>query len=194
MRAIESNQLSSALWNYTPDNTNAYGDLWNGEDLSIFSQDQMVASDQLNTINNGGRALRALARPSATAVCGEIVSSQFDIQTGIYTLHLNSSSFKGDVNSPSLIILPPFYFDEGFDVDLSDGKLVASDNPIEWHYYMDANKDEHHIEITPKKHIPAIWSFNYRLLLIFLIITFFILIQIKRKRKKKALRLALKQN
>lgn len=187
MRALESNQLSSALWNYTPDNKNAYGDLWNSEDFSIFSEDQIV-SDQDNTINNGGRALRAVARPSVSAICGDLISSHFDIHTGIYTLHFNSSSFKGNVNTPSVIILPPFYFDEGFELDLSDGKLKASNNPIEWHYYMDANMEEHHITITPKKQMASIWSFNYWFLFIFLVISLLIFIRIKRKGRKKSLK------
>lgn len=39
-RAMESNQLSYTLWNYTADNENKHGDQWNGEDLSIFSRSQ----------------------------------------------------------------------------------------------------------------------------------------------------------
>ena len=38
--AMDENLLSYTIWNYTPDNTNEYGDRWNGEDLSIFSRDQ----------------------------------------------------------------------------------------------------------------------------------------------------------
>eukprot|EP00906_Rhabdomonas_costata_P013825 RCo019818 len=40
MRALESNMVSFTLWNYTSDNSNKYGDNWNGEDLSLFSRDQ----------------------------------------------------------------------------------------------------------------------------------------------------------
>jgi hypothetical protein len=36
-QAIEANLLNCTLWNYTSDNTNARGDLWNDEDLSIVS-------------------------------------------------------------------------------------------------------------------------------------------------------------
>ncbi len=40
IRALEENMLNVTLWNYTSDNTNAHGDQWNDEDLSIFSRDQ----------------------------------------------------------------------------------------------------------------------------------------------------------
>ena len=52
MRALESNLASFTLWNYTADNTNARGDQWNDEDLSIFSRDQQVG---LDGIHDGGR-------------------------------------------------------------------------------------------------------------------------------------------
>ena len=53
-RAVEDNLLSCTLWNYTPDNTNSRGDLWNDEDFSIFCRDQQVNPGDLNS---GGRAL-----------------------------------------------------------------------------------------------------------------------------------------
>ena len=44
LQALDKALLSATLWNYTPDNSNKYGDGWNGEDLSIFSPDQIQAS------------------------------------------------------------------------------------------------------------------------------------------------------
>ncbi|MCD6425962.1 MAG: cellulase family glycosylhydrolase, partial [Anaerolineales bacterium] len=57
--ALESNLHHFTLWNYTADNTNARGDQWNDEDLSIFSRDQQVDPGD---INSGGRALAAVLR------------------------------------------------------------------------------------------------------------------------------------
>ena len=60
LRAMDDALVSYTLWNYTSDNTNAHGDLWNDEDLSIFSRDQQTDPDD---INSGGRALEAVVRP-----------------------------------------------------------------------------------------------------------------------------------
>ena len=56
--AQEQNFVSFTLWVYTADNSNARGDLWNDEDLSLFSRDQMTGS---GSIHDGGRALQAAA-------------------------------------------------------------------------------------------------------------------------------------
>jgi len=66
-RALEDNLLSGTLWNYTADNTNARGDLWNGEDFSIFSRDQQTNPKD---IPSGGRTLPAVVRAYARAVAG----------------------------------------------------------------------------------------------------------------------------
>ena len=40
LRCLEKNLLSFTLWNFTSDNTNKERDLWNVEDLSIYSEEQ----------------------------------------------------------------------------------------------------------------------------------------------------------
>lgn len=75
LRAVDDNLLSCTLWNYTPDNTNARGDLWNDEDLSIFSRDQQ--RDPAD-IHSGGRALRAAVRPYPLATAGEPLKLDYD--------------------------------------------------------------------------------------------------------------------
>ena len=44
--AMDANLLSCTIWNYTADNTNARGDMWNDEDLSIFSRDQQTDTER----------------------------------------------------------------------------------------------------------------------------------------------------
>jgi len=60
--ALDRSVLSGILWNYTPDHTHSHGDGWNGEDLSIFSTDNLVNQNDTN-IFAGGRAFEAIVRP-----------------------------------------------------------------------------------------------------------------------------------
>ena len=59
MRALEANLLSFTLWTYAVGNSNKRGDLWNDEDLSLFSRDQKSAGIKTD-LNSGGRALGKL--------------------------------------------------------------------------------------------------------------------------------------
>ncbi len=74
-RALEDNLLSYTLWNYTPDNTNARGDQWNGEDFSIFSRDQQQNPGE---IHSGGRALQTIVRLYPAKIAGELLHLSFD--------------------------------------------------------------------------------------------------------------------
>ena len=81
LRALDDALLSGTLWNYTADNSNARGDLWNGEDLSIFSRDQQRDPQDLHS---GGRALEAVVRPYARAVAGEPLRMHFDRRRRVF--------------------------------------------------------------------------------------------------------------
>ncbi len=114
-QAIEANLLHATLWNYTPDNTNAHGDLWNDEDLSIFSRDQQ---DNPEDINSGARAPEAFIRPYPIATAGEPISLSFKWRKGQFEF-----SFHGEaaVEAPTVIYVPEFHYGAGVKIEISDG-------------------------------------------------------------------------
>lgn len=115
-QAMDNHLMNFALWNYTPDNTNEHGDLWNGEDLSIFSKDQQLDPSD---INSGGRALSAVVRPYAKKVAGEPLNMRFDPERGIFTF-----SFRHDdtVSEPTELFVPNSQFPAGYRVEVTDGE------------------------------------------------------------------------
>ena len=104
--------LNYTLWNYTADNTNARGDLWNDEDLSIFSRDQRTDPGD---INSGGRALEAVVRPYASKTAGEPLKMSFDIRRRRFDFE-----FRHDpaVDAPTEIFVPNFQYPHGIRVTL----------------------------------------------------------------------------
>ena len=113
--ALDANLLSGTLWNYTPDNTNARGDQWNGEDFSIFSRDQQTDPQD---INSGGRALEAVVRPYARAIAGEPLKMSFDRKSRTFEFEFRHNS---GITAPTEIFLPNTQYPHGCHVDVSDG-------------------------------------------------------------------------
>jgi len=116
LQALDMALLSATIWNYTPDNSNANGDGWNGEDLSIFSPDQHL--DRKN-IYSGGRALPAVIRPIAWRTAGDPLEMAFDLRDRIFTF-----KYKPDpeIRAATLIFVPQYhYLDQPPVVELSEG-------------------------------------------------------------------------
>jgi hypothetical protein len=115
--AMDANLLHSTLWTYTADNTNAHGDGWNGEDLSIFSRDQQTNPQD---IHSGGRALRAFVRPYATKVAGTPVLMYFDMDYRIFEFE-----FRHDptLTEPTEFYIPDFRYIPDYTVEMSDGTV-----------------------------------------------------------------------
>jgi hypothetical protein len=118
--AMDANLLNCTIWNYTADNTNERGDLWNDEDLSIFSRDQQDSDD----IHSGGRGLPAIVRPYARKIAGEPLKMRFELETKTFELE-----FRHDpaVNAPTEIFVPDYQYPNGYVVELSDG-MYTKDN------------------------------------------------------------------
>jgi len=147
-RAVEANLLDCTIWNYCPDNTNARGDLWNGEDLSVFSRDQQ--SDPRN-LDSGGRALAALVRPYPRAAAGEVVSVSFEMRRRVFTL-----VFRHDpgVNAPTEIFVPAFPYPDGCRVSVSDGSYEMKRAEQILEYRHDPRHPLHTVRLEPAEPAP----------------------------------------
>jgi len=142
-QAIEANLLHATLWNYTPDNTNAHGDLWNDEDLSIFSRDQQ---NDPGDINSGARAPEAFIRPYPVATAGEPLSLSFDLRRARFEY-----TFKGDpkIDAPTVIYVPEFHYGEGLKIEVSDGTF---------RYLPEEQRLDYTPEIAPGEHWIRVWK------------------------------------
>ncbi len=144
LRALDDTLLSGTLWNYTADNTNAHGDQWNDEDLSIFSRDQQ--SDAQN-IHSGGRALEAVVRPYARATAGEPLRMRFDMPTREFVFVFRHDA---SIRAPTEIFVPSFQYPHGYSVEVSDGEFTPdADNQLLLYRHSPA-KEIHAMWIRPK--------------------------------------------
>jgi len=114
--AIDANLLDSTIWNYSAGNSHERGDLWNGEDLSIFCRDDCEAgrSETGEAADSGGRALRGFVRPYARAVAGDILEMRFDARRGVFLLRYAPDPA---VSAPTEIFVPELQFPRGFTID-----------------------------------------------------------------------------
>jgi hypothetical protein len=142
-QAVEANLFNCTLWNYTPDNTNARGDLWNDEDLSIFSRDQQENAQDLDS---GGRALQAVVRPYPRRTAGDPLSLSFASRTHVFTFR-----FRHDpaVTAPTEIFLPNFHYAAGCRVEVSDGSYQHYPGEQTLLYQHSFDQEEHTIVIMP---------------------------------------------
>lgn len=171
--SMEANLLHFTLWNYTADNSNTRGDLWNGEDLSLFSPDQQ---DNPEDINSGGRALEAVVRPYAQATAGTPLRMHFDIETGVFEL-----TFRHDetVDAPTEIFLPRIQFPHGCEVEVSDGEYEINWDEQLLIYHHSGKDIPHRVKISalqlksaPKESI-KLWQVFMLMLLWIVALRFF---------------------
>lgn len=113
--ALDRNVVSGTLWNYTPDNSHASGDHWNGEDLSIYSLD---AKRGQGDVFDGGRALSAVVRPYALATAGIPLQMSFDRHSRDFLFRQKRSP---NVSAATEIVVPRYPYPDGFSVEVSAG-------------------------------------------------------------------------
>jgi hypothetical protein len=118
--AMDANLAHTALWNYTPDNTNRWGDNWNEEDLSIFSLDQQTNPAD---VNSGGRAIKGFSRPYVMASGGVLKSMRFDWKSGVF---IGEIVFGKDAPATEVYI-PKLWYPNGMDVVITSGTWTLTD-------------------------------------------------------------------
>lgn len=116
-RALDDTLLSGTLWNYTADNSNARGDQWNGEDLSLFSRDQQRVPAELDS---GGRALDAAVRPYASAMAGTPLRMHFDRRQRTFELEVQVDP---TLTAPTEVFVPKRHYPGGVRVEVSAGSI-----------------------------------------------------------------------
>lgn len=142
-QAVEANLLDCTLWNYTPDNTNLHGDLWNEEDLSIYSVDQR---SNPRDINSGGRALEAVVRPYPVATAGELLEVSFECYKRLFRMRFRSNP---EISAPSEIFIPSFQYPHGYSVKVSDGRYEIAYSQQLLRFWVGKNREIHTITVRP---------------------------------------------
>jgi hypothetical protein len=140
-QALDANLLSATIWNYTADNSNKRGDGWNTEDMSIFSRDQQTGTGSLN---DGGRALRAVVRPYPRCTAGTPLHLEFDMWRRQLTY-----VFQHDphIQEPTELFIPAFQYPVGYNVVVSDGTYEKVPDQQLLRYWYDPQNDTHTIHV-----------------------------------------------
>lgn len=152
MKVLEELMISSTWWNYTHNNCNAHGDLWNLEDLSIWSKDQQKDPHDLHS---GGRTLETLVRPYAHRIAGEPLEMIFHplIPSREFLFRFKSTS---ESKGCTVIFVPQYQYPNGVDVQISDGSFELKwDEQTLLYTPADAKLSEHCIRITHKTTISS---------------------------------------
>jgi hypothetical protein len=118
--ALDANLLNAVHWNYTPDNTNQWGDQWNLEDFSVFSRDQQTDPSDMNS---GGRAIPGFCRPHFVHVAGSPRQMKFALRNRTFLFEWDADP---SVEAPTILYLPHIHYPQGFVAHLSEGQVEAT--------------------------------------------------------------------
>jgi len=118
--AVDSNLLNSTIWNYSAGNTNKYGDGWNDEDLSIYSEGKE-------------RAAAGWKRPYPMACAGKPLFFKWNRKRKEFLFHLDAYS---GIKAPSVIFLP----EETFGASPKIETLTSTGKIMRWEYKAEEQK------------------------------------------------------
>jgi len=112
--AVDANLLNSTIWNYSAGNTNKYGDGWNDEDFSIFSQGKE-------------RAAAGWKRPYPMATAGRPLFFKWDRKHKNFTFRFEADK---NIKAPSQIYLPAQTFGPSPKIEI----CTATGGSLKWEY------------------------------------------------------------
>ncbi len=141
--ALDASMLHYNLWTYNSYNDNEYGDHWNMEDFSIFSNSQQADPAD---INSGGRALQAVVRPYPTAIAGDPLRFSFDVKTRVFEFEF---CHDPAVIEPTEIFVPQLQYSAGYNVTVSDGNYTIDNNNQRLIYRHHPDNTIHSIRVEP---------------------------------------------
>ena len=145
-KAVEDTLVSSIIWNYTSVNSNEKGDLWNNEDFSIFSPDQIKKPE---SPYSGIRGKEAIVRPYPIKTPGKLTSYSFCALLGQFTC---SFTHDIEIDEPVEIFLPAIHFGKGFELQTSCGRHEIKYREQKLLFYPDSKKSTYHKINIFKKH------------------------------------------
>jgi len=104
---LERANIGFTLWNYNPENDDAHGDDWNGENFSWFSNSRAPSCSALaqdaDELDTGARILDAVVRPYAAKTAGVPLRFEYEMATGAFTYSwavLLPSTSSGEEENP----------------------------------------------------------------------------------------------
>jgi len=118
--AVDSNLLNSTIWNFSFSNTNNYGDGWNDEDLSIFSEGKE-------------RAVAGWKRPYPMACAGKPLSFKWNRKRKEFYFHMDAYS---GIKAPSIVFLPEETFGASPKIEI----LTSTGKTMRWEYKAEEQK------------------------------------------------------
>lgn len=107
--AVDALLLSSTIWNYSAGNTNRRGDLWNDENLSIWSREAVgpALAAGVPVEDAGARALAGFRRPYAMATAGIPLSMSWDGKRRRFEYRFRTAP---SISAPTVVYAPPEAF------------------------------------------------------------------------------------
>ena len=181
--ALEGANVGYTLWCYTHHNDHRWGDQWNGEDLSIYSRDDVspastaagnnvgevdqanlkraLTKDTMSTERTSmseevrpGRAAEAFVRPTPVHTAGIVVESGFNLAKTTFKMKVKADK-PAEEEAPTEIFVPPLHFPDPIEVE-ANGRWEhdAGENVLRW--WNDAGLQE----LTIKGQDSKVWAMS----------------------------------